>query len=201
MIGIALLVPAAGGIVEVVLSIGAITGGPLLAPPVWALFSKRLTGRATLWISGVSLLVNLAGKILLPLLAGFKLTRGAEMTLGVGLPLLLLLAYEGWAAWRGRAGSADYGRYLEAKAGKKAAQLLESEAEKEAVHRQNRFGLRVIAFSLVFTAGLLFLLSWLTTSGTGLVAGIAAVIGLLAYVPWRAAERLRISHQSLKINF
>jgi SSS family transporter len=199
MIGIALLVPAAGGIVEVVLSIGAITGGPLLAPPVWALFSKRLTGRATLWITGGSLLVNLAGKLLLPLLAGFKLTRGQEMTLGVGLPLLLLLAYESWAAWRG-AGSAEYGRYQAAKAGKKAAQLLESEAEREAVHRQNRFGLRVIAGALVFTAGLLLLLSWLTTSGTGLVAGIAAVIGLLAYVPWRAAERLRVSHQSLKIN-
>jgi Na+/proline symporter len=200
MILIALLVPAAGGIVEVVLSIGAITGGPLLAPPVWALFSKRLTGRATLWITGASLLVNLIGKMGLPLLMGLKLTRGQEMTLGVGLPLVLLTGYEAWMAWRGTSGSPDYQRYLEVKKGKKAAQLLESEEEKEEVQRQNRFGLRVIAFALVFTALLMYLLSWLTTAGPGLVAGIATVILLLAYLPWRAAERLRVSHQSLKIN-
>jgi Na+/proline symporter len=202
MIIIALLVPAAGGIVEVVLSIGAITGGPLLAPPVWALFSKRLTGRATLLITGISLAVNLIGKIVLPLLLGFKLTRGQEMMLGVTLPLLLLMAYEGWTAWQGRQSSPDYQRYLEARKRTKAAQLLESEEEKEAVRQQNRFGLRVIAFSLVFTAGLLFILSWLTTAGTGLVAGIAALILLLAYIPWRAARHTAVStpQRTLKVN-
>jgi Na+/proline symporter len=202
MIIIALLVPAAGGIVEVVLSIGAITGGPLLAPPVWALFSKRLTGRATLLITGISLAVNLIGKIVLPLLLGFKLTRGQEMMLGVTLPLLLLMAYEGWTAWQGQQSSPDYQRYLEARKRTKAAQLLESEEEKEAVRQQNRFGLRVIAFSLVFTAGLLFILSWLTTAGTGLVAGIAALILLLAYIPWRAARHTAVStpQRTLKVN-
>src|SRR3546814_17033376 len=39
----ALLVPLAGGIVEVVLSIGALTGVPLYGPPIWALFSRRQT--------------------------------------------------------------------------------------------------------------------------------------------------------------
>jgi hypothetical protein len=204
MIVIALLVPAAGGIVEVVLSIGAITGGPLLAPPVWALFSRRLTGRATLWITGVSLGVNLLGKIGLPLLMGLKLTRGQEMTLGVGLPLLMLAGYELWTARQGRQSSPDHARYLEARRKKKAAQLLESEAEREAekaeIHRQNRFGLRVIAFALLFTAGLLFILSWLTTAGTLLVGGIATVILLLAYLPWRAAANMPVSPRTLKIN-
>ncbi|MBD0256472.1 MAG: sodium transporter, partial [Cytophagales bacterium] len=144
--------------------------------------------------------VNLVGKILLPLLAGLKLTRGQEMMLGVSLPLVLLLGYELWAARRGRQASEDYGRYQVARKKKKADQLLESEEEKEAVRGQNRFGLRVIALALVFTAGLLYLLSWLTTAGGGLVAGIATVVLGLAYLPWRAARQLRISHQSLKIN-
>jgi hypothetical protein len=140
------------------------------------------------------------GKILLPLLAGLKLTRGQEMMLGISLPLLLLLGYELWGAWQGWQASEDYDRYLIASNQKQANQLLESEEEKEAVHGQNRFGLRVIAFALVFTAALLYLLSWLTTGGAGLVAGIATVVLLLAYLPWRAARQLRISHQSLKIN-
>lgn len=62
MIGIALIVPYIGGIVELTLSIGAITGGPLLAPPIWALFSKRLTGKATILITLISLAVNLLFK-------------------------------------------------------------------------------------------------------------------------------------------
>src|SRR5690606_36386010 len=52
----ALMVPAAGGIVEVVLSIGALTGVPLYGPPIWALFSKRLTA-VSLYFSTVFSLV------------------------------------------------------------------------------------------------------------------------------------------------
>lgn len=40
-IGVAFMVPLAGGIVEVVLSIGAVTGGALYAPAIWGLFSKN----------------------------------------------------------------------------------------------------------------------------------------------------------------
>jgi solute:Na+ symporter, SSS family len=100
MIVVALLVPYVGGIVNVILSVAAITGGPLLAPPLWALFSKRLTGTATLWITGVSLTTNLFFKILAPLLLDVKLSRAAENILGVGLPLLLLAGFEWWASRR-----------------------------------------------------------------------------------------------------
>src|SRR5690606_22695290 len=55
MILIALMVPYIGGLVNVIISVGAITGGPILAPPIWALFSKSLTGRATLIITYISL--------------------------------------------------------------------------------------------------------------------------------------------------
>jgi Na+/proline symporter len=193
MIGIALLVPAAGGIVEVVLSISSISGGPLLAPPLWALFSKRLTGRATLWITGIGLTVNLFFKVLSPWLLEFKLTRGVETMIGIGLPLLLLLGYELWARSRDQVAREEL-RYRMARQQKIDEAIEEGQGE-EALEtkRQNRFGMQVIAGALVFTAVILFILSLLTTQGAGVTAGIAVVILFSAIIPWRAAQRIRLS--------
>ncbi len=83
MILIALVVPHIGGIVEFTLSLGAITGGPLLLPPIWALFSRRLSGKATIGITVVSLAINLLFKIVVPAVNGYKLSRANEMLLGV----------------------------------------------------------------------------------------------------------------------
>ncbi|PSL26144.1 sodium:solute symporter family protein [Dyadobacter jiangsuensis] len=189
MIGIALLVPAAGGIVEVVLSISAISGGPLLAPPLWALFSKRLNGRTTLWITGIGLCVNLFFKTLAPLLLDFKLSRGMETIVGVGLPLLLLLAYELWA--RSKDMTADeYNIYMLSKDQRK--QVAENADPEEAleIKKQNRFGLQVIAGALLFTAVMLFILSFLTTDGTLVTAGVAVVVLISAAIPFSAARKV-----------
>lgn len=206
MIVIALLVPKAGGMVEVVLSISAITGGPLLAPPLWALFSKRLTGRATLWITSVGLAVNLFFKVLSPWLLNYKLSRAGETVIGVGLTLLLLLGYELYQRSRtrpgrtrpGRDGTApDYYRYKMARQ-QKMAETAENTTpeEAEAIAGQNRFGLRVIAGSLVFTALMLFGLSTLATSGAGPTALIGAVVLIGALIPWRASQRVQASGRS-----
>lgn len=191
MIVIALLVPFIGGMVEVVLSVGAITGGPLLAPPIWALFSKRLTGKATLYITGISLAINLVFKIVLPLLHVLKLTRGQEMGLGVGLPFIMLITYEAWAASKNKV-SDQYMDYQTAKANRKAALTEVNPEEVIAIQQQNHFGLRVIAFALAFTALLLFILSGFTTSGSWMVAGIGAGILLLSYIPWQASKKFKL---------
>ena len=190
MIGIALLVPAAGGIVEVVLSISAISGGPLLAPPLWALFSKRLTSRATLWITATGLAVNLFAKILLPLLFDYKLTRAWETIVGVGLPLLLLLGYELYQRSR-NAVAQEYYRYQIARQQKRDDVATQTTPEEVmAVQQQNRFGLRVIAGSLVFTALMLFGLSTFAEVGGLITAGIGGVVLLGALIPWRAAKQV-----------
>lgn len=191
MIGIALIVPYIGGIVEFTLSIGAITGGPLLAPPIWALFSKRLTGKSTIFITVISLSVNLICKVILPLAAGFKLSRASEMLVGVGLPFLMLAAYELYARYKGL-GNAEYTLYQQRKAQRKENALQASEEETFEIKKQNKFGLQVIAFSLAFIAVLLFILSLLTTSGAGIVAGIATVILICALIPWRAARKVHL---------
>jgi solute:Na+ symporter, SSS family len=202
MIGIALLVPMAGGIVEVVLTISAITGGPLLAPPIWALFSKRITGRATLWITGIGLTVNLFAKILLPLLFAIKLSRAWETAIGVGLPLLMLLGYELWMRWlasqrqpgQPNPTETDFDRYGHTGDRKRTEALLHPETadEARAVQQQNRFGLQVIAGSLVFTALMLVGLSLLATAGAVPTAIVGVVILLSALIPWRAARRISL---------
>lgn len=191
MIGIALIVPYIGGIVEFTLSIGAITGGPLLAPPIWALFSKRLTGKVTLFITLVSLGVNLVFKMILPLTMDFKLSRSSEMLLGVGLPFLMLAIYE-WFISPKKQASAEYNAFQESKAKRKESALQMNEEEAYEIKKQNRFGLRVIAFALAFIAVLMFVLSLLTTAGSGMVAGIAVLILLSAIIPWTASRKVKL---------
>lgn len=188
MIAIALIVPYIGGIVEFTLSVGAITGGPLLAPPIWALFSKRITGKVTILITMISLAVNLIFKIMLPLVFDYKLSRGSEMLLGVLLPFALLLIYEIYAASKGLI-SKEYLQLQERKAVRKATVVQVDEAELAETRKQNKFGLQVISFSLAFIALLLFVLCAFTAKATGMVAVIATVILLSALIPFRASRK------------
>jgi len=91
---VALLVPAMGGIVEVVLSIGALTGVPLYGPAVWALFSKRQTAFSVLFVTVASLAVNIFFKFVSPDVLGIALDRMQETVLGVSLPIVLLAVFE-----------------------------------------------------------------------------------------------------------
>ncbi|WP_343533881.1 sodium:solute symporter family protein [Pedobacter sp.] len=188
MIAIALIVPYIGGIVEFTLSVGAITGGPLLAPPIWALFSKRITGKVTILVTMISLAVNLIFKIMLPLVFDYKLSRGSEMLLGVLLPFALLLIYEIYAASKGLV-SKEYLLLQERKAERKATVIQVDEAELAETRKQNKFGLQVISFSLAFIALLLFVLCAFTTKATGMVAVIATIILLSALIPFRASRK------------
>ncbi len=197
MIAIALLVPYVGGIVEVVLSIGAVTGGPLLAPAIWALFSKRQTGRTTLWITCSTLSLNLVFKLALPVLAGIKLSRAEEMVMGMGVPILLLAIVE-WVASRQMDTSPDYRQYVQEKADTPLISAEVAATEALETKRQNRFGLKVIAGALAFTALMLLGLSLLTAQGAGVTALIAGLILCGATFSWFAAQRIRVVDETPK---
>ena len=94
---LAILVPAAGGIVEVVLSTAAIAGGSLFAPVIFSLFSKRQSSFSLIFISVTSLLVSLFFKVFSPSLLSITLSRTMETLLGVGFPIILLLIFETYA--------------------------------------------------------------------------------------------------------
>ena len=92
---IALSITRMGGIVNVVISIAALTGVPLYMPVIWSLFSRKQTGRSVLSVTIISLLVNATFKFILPLIIpDSHLNRAQEMTLGVSVPFLLLVISE-----------------------------------------------------------------------------------------------------------
>ena len=90
---VALLIPLMGGIVNVVISVAALTGVPLYLPLIWTLFSRSLNGRVILTVTIASLAINALFKFITPL-AGFSLDRAQEMLVGVLVPALLLAACE-----------------------------------------------------------------------------------------------------------
>lgn len=90
---VALLIPLMGGIVNVVISVAALTGVPLYLPLIWSLFSRNLNGRVILTTTVVSLAINALFKFVTPIM-GFSLDRAEEMLVGVLVPALLLAGYE-----------------------------------------------------------------------------------------------------------
>lgn len=91
---VALLIPSMGGIVNVVISLGALTGVPLYLPLIWSLFSKNLNGKVILSITLISLAINAVCKFITPTLMNFSLDRAQEMLVGVLVPAILLAVYE-----------------------------------------------------------------------------------------------------------
>lgn len=185
---VALLIPDAGGIVEVVLSVAALTGTPLYAPPIWALFSRRQTGTSITVVTITSLAVNLFFKFGAPVLWGFSLGRAPEMILGVGGPLVMLLAYELWAFYKGRT-SDQYRAYKKAEEDKSVQEKL-AESVGDTSAQQNQYGLKVIAWSLAFTGLLIIGISFLAGKANLLVGVVGVAIMGVAWLVWRVARQL-----------
>ncbi len=98
---IALLVKSMGGIVNVVLSVAALTGVPLYLPVIWSLFSKRQTGKTLVSATLISLAVNLFFKFAAPSWLGIALTRAQEQMLGALSPVVILAAMEIYLMMKG----------------------------------------------------------------------------------------------------
>ncbi|HEX7691583.1 MAG TPA: sodium transporter [Sediminibacterium sp.] len=164
---LAILVPAAGGIVEVVLSTAAIAGGSLFGPVIYSLFSKRQTAASLIYISALSLGVSLFFKIFGQPVLGFTLSRTMETVVGVGFPFLLLLAYE------------TYGYFT----GKNIPYLHKQQDATVAVNteaaRQNLFGIKVIAWSTAFVGFGITVLGYIAENGK-IAMLVGAVIVLTA---------------------
>ncbi|WP_282161661.1 sodium:solute symporter family protein [Ulvibacterium marinum] len=168
---VALLVPAAGGIVNVVISIGALTAASLYAPPIWALFSKRLSGKSILQVTIISLVINLTVKLFATELFGASLSTSNEMILGTGLPFALLLIYEIAAAFRNTT-SQDYLNYLELK--------VSDDIAEEGSRSQNTFGFKVLAITLFVVGVLILILSLLADESRGIILVVGGIIILIS---------------------
>ncbi|HLR32881.1 MAG TPA: hypothetical protein VK074_10345, partial [Fodinibius sp.] len=114
-----------------------------------------------------------------------SLERGPEMMLGVGGPVLMLLGYELWARYREK-NSEQYIAYREQETRGVEEKLNDSAGDTS--EQQNRYGLKVIAYSLAFTGGLILVLSFIASKAHVLVGTVGSVILGVAYLVWRYAR-------------
>lgn len=167
---VALLVEAMGGIVSVVLGLAAITGAAIFLPPIWSLFSAYQTGLSIFSTTLATLAINLFAKFALPALSGVSLSRGAEMILGVCLPIVLLALFE----WKYRLRGSPAARF----AGYEKARRRRSEAKANAPAPSNSAGARAIAWGALATGALIVVIGLLSSAYAGLVAALGSVIAL-----------------------
>lgn len=171
---VALIVPAAGGIVEVVLTIGAVTGCSIYGPPIWALFSKYQTGRSVWGCTVISLSINLVFKFVTPYWVGISLDRPSEMLLGSLLPFALLGAYEVYARVTGQSNH-EYQRY-------KKTQLEKPIDEEIGSAEQNTYGIKVMGVTLILIGIMIAVLPLF--SGTAVIFVSSVGICILVFGVW-----------------
>ncbi|WNJ16571.1 sodium:solute symporter family protein [Pontibacter sp. G13] len=172
---VALLVPAMGGIVEVVMGLAAVTGGAMFLPPIWALFSKRLTGRTALVTTLVALVINGFFKFIMPHTIGHSFDRMEEMSVGVGIPLLLLTAFEAWGYFTGGS-TADYDQYQATRT------VPVQEDPLPTSNSENRQGVRVFGMGTTATGVLIFILALMGNESQLLVGSMGILITLLGSI-------------------
>ena len=142
---VSLLIPKMGGIVNVVISIAALTGVPLYLPVIWTLFSRFQTRSSVLFTTLFCLAVNLILKIAGPGLLGVTLNRTEEMILGVSLPVITLAVFELFFRIKGRPDPL-FETYRSLQETKPVSPLSGGDA--------NRFGVKVIGIGML-TAGVM----------------------------------------------
>ncbi|MFR9651976.1 MAG: sodium:solute symporter family protein [Rikenellaceae bacterium] len=98
---VASLIPFMGGIVNVVISVAALTGVPIYLPIIWTLFSERQSRATVLFTTIFSLSINALFKFITPIIFNFSLSRTEEMVVGVTIPFILLLIFELYNRSRG----------------------------------------------------------------------------------------------------
>ncbi|MDO6736369.1 sodium:solute symporter family protein [Wenyingzhuangia sp. 2_MG-2023] len=168
---IALMVPYLGGIVEVVMTLAALTGGAMFLPPLWALFSKYQTGKSVLSITIASLAINAFFKFLAPSLLDITLSRALEMGVGMGIPILLLTIYEIYTTSQ-KTSVEQYDVYKGIEAKKYVS------TEEESVSG-NKKGGKVIGIGVASTGLLILILSFIAETGQLLVGGMGAAVLVL----------------------
>ncbi len=175
---VALLIRSMGGIVEVILSVAAITGGALYLPPMWSLFSKRQTGQSVLSATLLSLAINLFFKFASPVLMGLTLTRGQEMILGVCAPVSIMAFYEIKYMLSNKI-SQGYLRYQE---NRMSLAGEETTTPETSTVIQNRHGRNVIGTGIILSGILITVFGALAESGKLLVTSVGIIIVILGII-------------------
>jgi SSS family transporter len=172
---IAMLIPKMGGVVNVVISLAALTGVPLYLPVVWTLFSKRQTAISNLTSTVLSLAVNGIFKFVTPVF-GFSLNRAEEMILGVTFPVLCLSAFEIYYLFKHKI-SGHYESYV-AWEKENQTQHIKPDAI-QAINKENKFSNKIVGYGIAITGLIVALLGGVASNGVALVVTTGTVFAML----------------------
>ena len=170
---VALMIPKMGGIVNVVISLGALTGAPLYLPILWSLFSKRVNTKVVLSTTVFTLLVNVVFKFFTGPWFGFTLNRTEETVLGVGLPIVILFVAELYFYFKNDT-DPKHVEYKKLKAKEDEAE--ETEAHKQETKTDNSYSIRVMGLSIAASGLMIIILGILADFGHGLVISIGTLL-------------------------
>lgn len=170
---VALLIPSMGGIVNVVISLGALTGVPLYFPVVWTLFSKRQTVKSVLLTTLICLGVNAIFKFITPLF-GFSLDRTEETVLGVTLPIVMMLFFEIYYKITGYVNP----KYAEFEAIRKERETEIEQAPEEETrsNKTNNYSLRVMGRAIVAASVLILIIGGISATGKYIILPLGIIL-------------------------
>lgn len=167
---VALLVKSMGGIVNVVISVAALTGVPIYLPVIWSLFSRRQNAQTILGVTLISLAVNLIFKFVTPIF-GLSLSRGAEMGVGAFVPVILLAVIEIYLAAR----KYQDPRFLSYQGIVRKEEIADKELI-EAGNKANMFTRRVLGLSIALAGLLIIVLGILAESSKIVPIGMGIIV-------------------------
>jgi solute:Na+ symporter, SSS family len=176
---VALLIPLMGGIVNVVISLGALTGVPLYLPIIWTLFSKRQNAKSVLTATLVSLSINAFFKFITPALMNFSFDRATEMLVGVLVPIFIMSIFEVYFVLRNKHDK-KYDEYLMWR------QKRQDEVNAEVTVGQssgNKHSFNVIGIGIVLSGMIIFTIGIISSGFTQTVVLITSTI-LIALGCW-----------------
>ncbi len=180
-ITVALLIPLMGGIVNVVISVAALTGVPLYLPVIWSLFSKRQTGKSVLITTLASLFVNAFFKFVMPLVWNCSLSRADEMILGVSFPVLCLIVFE-LLNMRNPAIIKQSEDYREEERLMNEAKQAENDSERSNADSDNNFSVKVIRIGLIAAGALVCLLGLITATDKIIVISAGVLLMAIGFL-------------------
>ena len=170
---IALLIRSMGGIVNVVISVAALTGVPVYLPVIWSLFSKRQTARTILSATFISLTINLIFKFVTPHF-GLALDRTWEMIVGTAVPVILLAGIE--VVLKAKEFIApEYMAYI---SGRNVRMRQENAGDTEESKRTNRFTQKVLGIGLGLSGVLITVLGFIAEVNIVVPVAVGLVVTL-----------------------
>lgn len=170
---VALMIRSMGGIVNVVISVAALTGVPVYLPVIWSLFSKRQTARTILSATFISLTINLIFKFVTPHF-GLALDRTWEMIVGTAVPVILLAGIE--VVLKAKEFIApEYMAYISGR----NVRMRQDAGDTEESKRTNRFTQKVLGIGLGLSGVLITVLGFIAEENIVVPVAVGLVVALI----------------------